>query len=562
MDLTLPILESDMTFFSWMSAVHMLNGFPNAAKLSEYLLSSKYAGTRIDFPSNLASFCKLTSNAIGDPFEIATNHTILPYFLIFRNGDTWQKSIELMSGPSVEHLRLMLGIQPAHAYQTTQLKYCPLCLDEDRQTLGYGYWHRIHQLPTSHFCLKHQAPLVIFKLREQGRYKNQLTLPNFQATVIDNINADHLILNEVSAISAKAIDQNLQYPLSQQQVHYTYHHGLKQQGLLTNRGRIKAQVFLDEFANHFSSIRNHQNYRDVLKTDNLGHFLKLLRKPRGFQHPVSHILMIHFLFGSWDLFYSAYKWSKQFELDLPGYEAPISNALDQDLQTIIEHYKHGKSLNELARNHDVDVGTLRRRIEKTGLLQLSHRPKTLIDTVVHNVLSELEKGTALKVISSETGLSKATIDRICCRHPEAHRKWKAKKLELLKNEYRQKMKAFAKDYTPIYRSDFRKCIPSVTAWLTRNDSAWLNHFLASFTTAPITRTANFKKARINWRQRDEECLAALKQIELFDVEPWERKKTALFFRRLPTLSFKPVLAKLPKSRGWINEMLEVMNADQ
>lgn len=40
------------------------------------------------------------------------------------------------------------------------LKYCPICVYEDRQQYGEAYWHRIHQIRNMQICTKHNCRLV------------------------------------------------------------------------------------------------------------------------------------------------------------------------------------------------------------------------------------------------------------------------------------------------------------------------------------------------------------------------------------------------------------------
>lgn len=41
------------------------------------------------------------------------------------------------------------------------MKYCPLCVEEDRQKYGETYWHRTHQLRNVRVCYKHRCNLEI-----------------------------------------------------------------------------------------------------------------------------------------------------------------------------------------------------------------------------------------------------------------------------------------------------------------------------------------------------------------------------------------------------------------
>ena len=45
-------------------------------------------------------------------------------------------------------------------HQTKFIRFCPLCLEEDRNQYGEAYWHRHHQIPGVLVCLKHGVALL------------------------------------------------------------------------------------------------------------------------------------------------------------------------------------------------------------------------------------------------------------------------------------------------------------------------------------------------------------------------------------------------------------------
>ena len=45
-------------------------------------------------------------------------------------------------------------------HQTKFLRFCPLCLEEDRNQYGEAYWHLHHQIPGVLVCLKHDIALL------------------------------------------------------------------------------------------------------------------------------------------------------------------------------------------------------------------------------------------------------------------------------------------------------------------------------------------------------------------------------------------------------------------
>jgi hypothetical protein len=58
---------------------------------------------------------------------------------------------------------------------STSWHLCTQCIKEDRQRLGYCYWHKTHQLPSMTHCLKHSIPL---KTNKSLSNINRLALPN------------------------------------------------------------------------------------------------------------------------------------------------------------------------------------------------------------------------------------------------------------------------------------------------------------------------------------------------------------------------------------------------
>jgi hypothetical protein len=57
----------------------------------------------------------------------------------------------------------------------TSWHLCTQCIKEERQKLGYCYWHKSHQFPSITHCLKHNTPL---KTHKSLSSINQLALPS------------------------------------------------------------------------------------------------------------------------------------------------------------------------------------------------------------------------------------------------------------------------------------------------------------------------------------------------------------------------------------------------
>ena len=562
-NLILPSLHEDMTFYGWMSATHMLNGYPSAYQLSERLLGNGSAGTRLDFPSHLENFCINTSNAYGDIFSLPVSSTVLPYYLVFRPVNLLDDCIRLMASNSVEHLKFILGLPPTQANQFPHLKFCPDCYDLDVKEVGYGYWHRSHQLPSTHMCSLHGGLLHTYCLRENGRGKTELTLPKFDKNnCIQAPIHSHSLLQSISAMSVKALSGLLPSEFNSKQLQFTYQHGLKQQGLMTPKGQIRVNEFLYQLQKYFYPIQSITPFDKLLNQNKIQHFLKLIRKPRGFHHPLSHILLIQYLFKSWNLFCSTYQWESQFQLDLSPqlqFDNLKLSISDENLNHIAIRYKGGESIRKLALVYGYDIGTLMRKLGKLNLVTIKRRPKKISKEVLNYVLDMLSQGQALKSISQKTNLSKSTIDRICTSNPIIQKVWKQNKKVFLRKEKREAVMHFIANNPLATKSAIRSSMSSTIHWLIKHDNEWLNQHMPTIKPARINRKWKNGQPRVNWLLRDDECLKALQEIENIELESWERKKPQAFLRRLPTLSFRPRLSNLPKSKEWITNVLEQLN---
>lgn len=556
--LNLPAITDEMTFFSFMSLTSVLNG-QTGFQISKTLLGNGSAGTRLDFPSHLTNFCSNTAYAYGYPIDIALSHTVLPFYIAFRPSNFARECVQIMSGNSVETLKFKLGLPPAHLKDIAFLKYCPVCFEEDISSLGIGYWHRAHQLPSSQVCAKHSLALEEISLRENGADKNTLMLPSRHTPSVSICHGSTINqLFAISVISKNILHHNLPNGFNPKQLQNAYLHGLNQQGFLTKRGQIRASHFMLRLEQYFAHLKDIPVYERLLRSENIPYFLKLIRKPRGYYNPVAHVLLIQFLFGTWELFNSVYLWESQFQLDLDTEPVLQAIEIDDHLIEISQRHAAGESLSSLADIFEYDLGTLMRKLGKSGLVTINRRPKKLTQEILEQIEGLLDEGHQLKHIQNITSLSKATIDRVLCSHPDIKRQWETKRAERMRDAKRNELNALIEVNPEYSKSDIKMAISTAIKWLSSNDAQWLNQIYKSIPDKKVERIDHQKRQRIDWQKRDVECLSALRMLGHFELECWERLKPPIFLRRLPALSFTPRLEKLPQSKQWIYEELKHM----
>jgi len=349
-------------------------------------------------------------------------------------------------------------------------------------------------------------------------------------------------------------------------LHHAYLHGLKENGLLTPTGRVRATEFIDRVEKVYRPIAHLPPFDRIVSRSTVHGLLKLVRKPRSPANPICHLLLINLLFGKWELFASILSWEKLFDVphppqpanpkSIPSPQRPPSH-LEDKLSRISQQLSEERiSLAKACRKEDLDIGTAMRWLGKLGCQHVQRRPKTVTSELRSQTERMLNQGLPLVLISKQLGLSRATVDRICNESPELNQQWKAANFEWKRVKYRRAfLDSAASSDAKFSRKNIRNLKGAGYNWLYQHDRAWLSeHLPKSKTSAP--RVPVQRRARIDWDFRDRECSMAIAALGLdVQLESWERKKPRAILRRLPKLSFSPRLDRLPKSREAVTAIL-------
>lgn len=92
--------------------------------------------------------------------DVIAQHTILPIFKSFIPHNRYTQLEQNLINGSVNTSTLRSGINASLLNWPKTYKVCPLCWQEDQQTLGYNFWRRHFQLPGVNCCWRHSCYLV------------------------------------------------------------------------------------------------------------------------------------------------------------------------------------------------------------------------------------------------------------------------------------------------------------------------------------------------------------------------------------------------------------------
>ena len=104
--------------------------------------------------------------------ELIRQHTLLPYYALFAPSDRIADACRRMRTGSCRTLHGSLGIRASCVRDVAHLRFCPLCLRDDRQRFGTGHWHTAHQLAGVLVCHKHGGllrPSVVSRSSSRSR---------------------------------------------------------------------------------------------------------------------------------------------------------------------------------------------------------------------------------------------------------------------------------------------------------------------------------------------------------------------------------------------------------
>jgi DNA-binding CsgD family transcriptional regulator len=308
-------------------------------------------------------------------------------------------------------------------------------------------------------------------------------------------------------ISRDLLQMNL--PVLQiQRWHLAYETAAARRGLLDSNGRIQFHDFAAEVRNHYRDFVDFQHRERILSTPKhpLGWLHTIFERPDRSSHPIFHLLLIGFLFGTMKAFVHALPDPDEVE-SVAKEEAqteqprilgmhPTDDALYRNLSI---------STRQLARILKVSVDTVVSRRRAMGM-NVRERRKVLHPAVLRSMEKALAKGGSPPSIAKRFGVSLRTVYRIRRESLpllEAHKRMREQ--EECRKRRLQWQRAVESSAGRTVTAIRRKR-PALYAWLYRHDKARLvlsiNHH-----TADSQRDA---ATIVDWDARDQKTIGAAK----------------------------------------------------
>ena len=152
----LPDIYPDELAYSWFCRYYVHSGsFTHKMALND-LFSKRSDSLNKEFVGNLNSEARERIEKVMTLRKLMLNHTMFPQYTRFSMGK--EKILNTLINNGAVDVHNLFTVLPREDNDRF-LKYCPLCVKEDRVRYGETYWHRAHQIRGMKVCTKHGCML-------------------------------------------------------------------------------------------------------------------------------------------------------------------------------------------------------------------------------------------------------------------------------------------------------------------------------------------------------------------------------------------------------------------
>lgn len=478
----------DETLFSWCSRYHELAGNGLASATCTQLFGRRRHGAAHDLPSELEEFVSRSFGSLGDVEALIRDRTLLPFYLPFKAERLCGQAEQCMRTGGIGSLKYRLGLLTSGLGAAHPLKACSRCMLEDREAFGVAYWRRSHQWPTAWVCQKHDEPLLAssVKLDQRGRF--QFALPDSAALVPWLMGRDGTSVQTMArwrklgtfgeALCGAPPGQFAK----ESAVASAGGTALDRSGWMLASGRVAWRRFEDELAAYAADMARLPPFAMQLDRHAIRVQLGRLIAGRSVGQPLRSLVLLGFLFESFEAFRDAYALAESSIPAEPGLTAP---ARLTDQKQSAGHRRHGGaeravlelidgavSATALARRTGVDPSTIAAWAAKAGW-QTPRRPKILDDARRNHAIELLATGAAKATVARAVGISEVSVTRILRCVAGLQERWHEIRFEAARTKARTAWLGVMGAHGALGVSALRRAEPGAYAWLHRNDREWL-----------------------------------------------------------------------------------------
>jgi hypothetical protein len=128
-------------------------GYPNKQALVQEIFGKRTVLACIELPSHLDNLIAvLPTGHHYTADQLIDYHTLLPFYGPFLPPARLNRVRQDMRGNNGPTIHMRIGSMASRVPLPRWLRFCTLCVHEDRKQFDECYWHRIHQIPGVVVC--------------------------------------------------------------------------------------------------------------------------------------------------------------------------------------------------------------------------------------------------------------------------------------------------------------------------------------------------------------------------------------------------------------------------
>ncbi len=154
-----PTVYPDELVYSWFSRYYTRTGYISYASVAADLFTTSIVKPNIEFLNHLTPAAIQVITQSMSLEQLVMNHTMFPYYARFLPENRLKTALKLMVEMDTNYYNTLFIRKLKKAHKRF-LRYCPLCVESDRDIYGETYWHRVHQIDEISICPIHGCKLL------------------------------------------------------------------------------------------------------------------------------------------------------------------------------------------------------------------------------------------------------------------------------------------------------------------------------------------------------------------------------------------------------------------
>lgn len=248
-----PKIYPDELLFSLFSRYYVNSGYLTYISVGEDLFIKPTNKPSIEFCNLLTNdVIKILTQDISFK-ELILKHTMFNYYNAFLPLEKQKQAIDYLLSMNTKDLTSLLPIPQNKSSRF--LRYCPLCVNKDRNLYGESYWHCSHQLYGISCCSEHGCKLINSDIPITADSSPILiTLEEILPKSVDKIAYANEIEKAIATYATKILNNNYT-ALSKSPIGEYFHYCLQDTKYVSKRGiQRNIKSLHNDFLNYYKDI--------------------------------------------------------------------------------------------------------------------------------------------------------------------------------------------------------------------------------------------------------------------------------------------------------------------